>query len=58
MMRSLFLILLVLNLGVLALGQGIFGPPPSEQGREPRQLSQRHQHAIDLGTPLPLRQSP
>ncbi|TEA77855.1 hypothetical protein [Allopusillimonas ginsengisoli] len=50
-MRSLFLIILLANLGILAFGQGFFGPPPSEQGREPRQLSERHQNAIALGVP-------
>ncbi len=51
-MRFLFLIVLVANVAVLAYGQGFFGTPPSEQGREPRQLSERNQHAITLGQPL------
>ncbi|MGB6105318.1 MAG: hypothetical protein WBF88_15865 [Pusillimonas sp.] len=50
-MRTLFLIVLLANLGLLAFGQGFFGPPPSEQGREPRMLSERNQQAALLGTP-------
>lgn len=50
-MRSLFLIVLLANVALLAFGQGFFGPPPSEQGREPRQLSERNQHAVTLGVP-------
>ena len=52
-MRFLFLIVFVANVAVLAYGQGFFGIPPSEEGREPRQLSERNQHAITLGDPLP-----
>lgn len=51
LMRSLFLIVLLANLALLAFGHGFFGPPPSERGREPRQLSERNQHAITLGAP-------
>ncbi|UYO94050.1 hypothetical protein [Pollutimonas sp. M17] len=50
-MRSLFLIVLLANAALLVFGQGFFGPPPSENGREPRQLSERNQHAIALGAP-------
>jgi hypothetical protein len=39
-MRFLFLLVLAANLILLAYGQGFFGAPPSEQGREPRQLLQ------------------
>ncbi|HUG56929.1 MAG TPA: hypothetical protein VL002_01690 [Candidimonas sp.] len=51
-MRFLFLIVLVANVAALAYGQGFFGIPPSEQGRDPRQLSERNQHAVTLGAPL------
>jgi hypothetical protein len=51
-MRFIFLIVFMANVAVLAYGQGFFGTPPSEQGREPRQLSERNQHAITLGKPL------
>jgi len=51
LMRSLFLIVLLANAALLVFGQGFFGPPPSENGREPRQLSERNQHAIALGAP-------
>ncbi|HEY9571719.1 MAG TPA: hypothetical protein VIR76_01200 [Pusillimonas sp.] len=50
-MRSLFLIVLLANLALLAFGLGFFGTPPSENGRERRQLSERHQQTIELGTP-------
>lgn len=50
-MRFIFLLVFLANAAVLALGQGFFGVPPSEQGREPRALSERNQHAIVLGTP-------
>ncbi|TKR56500.1 hypothetical protein D7I39_03925 [Allopusillimonas ginsengisoli] len=56
-MRSLFLLVVFANLAVLALGQGLFGPPPSEQGRQPRQLSERNQSSITLKTPLPVSQT-
>ncbi len=42
----------MLNVALLAYGQGFFGTPPSERGREPRQLSERNQHTITLGAPL------
>lgn len=51
-MRFLFLLVFIANIAVLAYGQGFFGTPPSEQGREPRQLSERNQHAITLGSPV------
>ncbi|NYT78480.1 hypothetical protein H0A71_15920 [Alcaligenaceae bacterium] len=57
-MRSLFLVIVLANLAVLALGQGFFGPPPSEQGRQPRQLSERNQFSITLNAPLPPSQTP
>jgi len=50
-MRTLFLIVLLANIALLAFGQGFFGIPPSEVGREPRTLSERNQQAIVLGAP-------
>lgn len=50
-MRLLFILILLANVVILAFGQGFFGTPPSEQGREPRQFSQRNQDAIQLGAP-------
>ncbi|CAM5187162.1 putative protein OS=Castellaniella defragrans OX=75697 GN=HNR28_000182 PE=4 SV=1 [Castellaniella defragrans] len=52
-MRFLLSLAVVANLALLAYGQGFFGPPPAEQGREPRPLSQRNQQFLTLGTPLP-----
>jgi|GEM_PF-272065 len=57
-MRPLFLIILLANLAVLGFGQGLFGPPPSEDGRAPRRLSERQQNAIALGAPLPAQPTP
>lgn len=56
-MRTIFLIVLLANLALLAFGQGFFGPPPSERGREPRQLSERNQQAISFGAPQSLIQT-
>ena len=50
-MRVLFLVIVLANLGVLAFGQGFFGPAPAEEGREARHLSERNQHTIQLGQP-------
>lgn len=47
-MRALFLLVLLANLALLAFGQGFFGPPPSEVGRDPRMLNERNQQAITL----------
>jgi len=57
-MRPLFLIILLANLAVLGFGQGLFGPPPSEDGRTPRRLSERQQNSIALGNPLPAEPAP
>jgi hypothetical protein len=52
-MRFLFFLILLANLFLLGYGQGFFGAPPSEQGREPRQLLQENnQQAIALEPPL------
>jgi hypothetical protein len=52
-MRFLLTLAVVANLALLAYGQGFFGPPPAERGREPRPLSQRNQQSLTLGAPLP-----
>ncbi|HEX7386396.1 MAG TPA: hypothetical protein VF285_03845 [Castellaniella sp.] len=52
-MRFLLSLAVVANLALLAYGQGFFGPPPAEQGRDPRPLSQRNQQSLVLGTPVP-----
>jgi hypothetical protein len=51
-MRFLLLLILLANAALFIYGQGFFGTPPAEQGRDPRPLSQRNQMAITLGTPL------
>ena len=52
-MRFLLTLAVIANLALLAYGQGFFGPPPAEQGRTPRPLSQRNQQALVLGAPIP-----
>jgi hypothetical protein len=32
-MRIVLVLILLINLGVFALGQGVFGTPPAEKGR-------------------------
>ena len=54
-MRYLFLLLVLANVGLFAYGQGLFGMPPSETGREPRPLAQRNQHLVELAQPAPTR---
>lgn len=51
-MRFLLLLILLANGALFIYGQGFFGTPPAEQGRDPRPLSQRNQAAITLGAPL------
>jgi len=48
-MRFLFFLVLLANVVVLAYGQGFMGPPPSEEGRTPRLLSERNQHIVKFG---------
>lgn len=48
-MRFLFFLVLLANVAVLAFGQGFMGTPPSEEGRTPRQLSERNQHILEFG---------
>lgn len=50
-MRVVFFTALIVNIALLAWGQGFFGTPPSEQGREPRFLNERNQQAITIGSP-------
>lgn len=50
-MRVIFILIVLANLALLAYGQGFFGPPPAEQGRNPQVLNQRNHHAIVLGEP-------
>lgn len=50
-MRMVFFLVLAANLALLAYGQGFFGPPPAEQGRNPQVLNQRNHHAIVPGQP-------
>jgi len=57
-MRFLFLLLLFANIAVLAFGQGFMGTPPSEEGRTPRQLSERNQHVIQFGEPRLVQPAP
>ncbi len=57
-MRVVFFIVLVANIGLLAWGQGFFGTPPSEQGRDPHFLTERNQQAISLKPPLGAPTSP
>jgi hypothetical protein len=52
-MRFLLTLAVVANLALLAYGQGFFGPPPAEQGRTPRPLSQRNQQTLVPSAPLP-----
>jgi len=47
-MRFVFLLLLVLNLGVAAFGQGFFGTPPDARGRDAVVLAQRNAQALQL----------
>ena len=50
-MRFIFFLVLFANVAVLAYGQGFMGPPPSENGRTPRLLSERNQHIVKFGEP-------
>ncbi len=52
-MRFLLTLAVIANLALLAYGQGFFGPPPAEDGRTPRPLSQRNQQTLSLGVPIP-----
>jgi len=48
-MRTLFLLVLILNAAIFALGQGWLGMPPTEQGRDPARLQQQiNAHAVTV----------
>ena len=51
-MRFLFVLIVIINLGLLAYGQGFFGTPPAEQGRAGQVLVQRNAHLVVPGAPL------
>jgi hypothetical protein len=51
-MRLLFVFVLLLNLGLLAWGQGFAGARPVDQGRESRMLLERNEQAVGLGQPV------
>lgn len=50
-MRFLFLALVIANLAVLALGQGVFGQPPHASGMQINPPSEVNPQAVRLGTP-------
>lgn len=50
-MRFLFVLIVIINLGLLAYGQGFFGTPPAEQGRAGQVLVQRNAHLVVPGAP-------
>lgn len=50
-MRFIFLLIVIANVVLLAYGQGFFGTPPAEQGREPHHLNERNQQAVIPGEP-------
>lgn len=60
-MRSLFLLALLANFLLFALGTGAFGPPPQEQGRDPARLQQQLKpenvsvKALSAGSSAPVR---
>lgn len=51
-MRLLFLLIVVVNLGLFAYGQGYFGPAPSEQGRTPAKGAPINSDMVKLGEPV------
>lgn len=51
-MRFVFFLIVLLNLSLLAFGQGFFGVPPSEQGREDRQFQERNPGKIQFAAPI------
>lgn len=50
-MRFLFLAIVIANLAVLALGQGVFGQPPHASGMQINPPSEVNPQAVRLGTP-------
>lgn len=51
-MRVIFFAVVLANVAMLAWGQGFFGTPPSERGREPHFLTERNQQAVTVGPPM------
>ncbi len=51
-MRFIFMLIVVINVALLAYGQGFFGTPPAEQGRVSQVLMQRNAHLVVPGAPL------
>lgn len=51
-MRLLLLLIVVVNLGLLAYGQGYFGVPPGEVGRTLIQRPPISTHLITVGEPV------
>lgn len=51
-MRFLFFLIVVVNLGFWAYGQGYFGLPPDELGRSLAQRTQVNAQAVTLGEPV------
>jgi len=47
-MRFLFLLLLAVNLGLVAFGQGLFGAVPSDRGRDSVVLAERNVQMLRL----------
>lgn len=50
-MRILLLLVVIVNLGLFAFGQGYFGVPPSELGRAPMHSPPINSDMISLGEP-------
>jgi hypothetical protein len=50
-MRFLFLAIVIANLAVLALGEGVFGQPPHASGMQINPPSEVNPQAVRLGTP-------
>jgi len=49
-MRNLFLLILILNALIFALGHGWLGTPPADQGRDPARLQQQvNAQAVEVG---------
>lgn len=51
-MRFMLLLIVVVNLGLFAYGQGFFGPPPSQMGRSSVQRPPINSDLVTLGEPV------
>lgn len=51
-MRLLFFLIVVLNVGLFAYGQGFFGTPPSEAGRSRAQRAPLNADLVTVGEPV------